>query len=68
VCYPINPVVDPIPVYSHLTRDNWCQKWDWINWIGLFKSIGLRRTINWKMDPSEVKQMMDLLMARMDEN
>jgi hypothetical protein len=22
VCDPINPVVNPIPVYSHLTRDN----------------------------------------------
>jgi hypothetical protein len=34
----INPIVNPNPVYSHLARDNWCQKWDRIektNWIGL---------------------------------
>jgi hypothetical protein len=64
VCDPINPVVNPIPVYSHLTRDIIGVRSGII--IGLFKSIGLRRSINWKMDPSEMEQIMGRLLAGME--
>jgi hypothetical protein len=46
---PINPVVNPIPVYSHLTRDILVSELglDWINWTGLSKSVDPKWNKGW---------------------
>jgi hypothetical protein len=40
----MNQVINLKPIYSHLSRDNWCQKWDWIDYITRLE-IALKRYI-----------------------